>query len=91
MDNILYAWEKFIAGNYQIHDKNCFVARVDEYLEEDKSMRLDYTFHHPYRNESKELLNNSKSPLISLSEICTERSQSYVPAADTDATSILFT
>lgn len=91
LDNILYAWEKFIAGNYQIHDKNCFVARVDEYLEEDKSMRLDYTFHHPYRNESKELLNNSKSPLISLSEICTERSQSYVPAADTDATSILFT
>ena len=49
LDNILYAWEKFIAGNYQIHDKNCFVARVDEYLEEDKSMRLDYTFHHPYR------------------------------------------
>lgn len=91
LDNILSAWEKFIDGNNQIVSDNCFVARVDEYLEEDKSMRLDYTFHHPYRNESKELLTNSKSPLISLSEICTERNLSYVPAADTDATSIPFT
>lgn len=91
LDNILSAWKMFIAGNSQIQIDNCFVARVDEYLEEDKSMRLDYTFHHPYRNKSKELLSNSKSPLISLSEICTERNLSYVPAADTDATSIPFT
>lgn len=91
LNNILSAWELFITGNYQIQNSNCFVASVDEYLEEDKSMRLDYTFHHPYRNESKELLNNSKSPLVSLSEICTERNLSYVPAADSDATSIPFT
>lgn len=91
LNNILFAWEMFISGNYQIQNDNCFVARVDEYLEEDKSMRLDYTFHHPYRNESRKLLNNSKSPLIFLSEICTERNHSYVPAADPDAISIPFT
>lgn len=91
LNNILLAWEMFISGNYQIQNANCFVARVDEYLEEDKSMRLDYTYHHPYRNESRELLNNSKSPLILLSEICTERNHSYVPAADPDAICIRFT
>ncbi|MDE7312379.1 MAG: N-6 DNA methylase [Eubacterium sp.] len=91
LDSILSSWYMFISGNYQLQNANCFVANVDEYLEEDKSMRLDYIFHHPYRNESKELLNNSKSPLISLSEICTERNHSYVPAADSDATSIPFT
>lgn len=91
LDSILSSWYMFISGNYQLQNTNCFVANVDEYLEEDKSMRLDYIFHHPYRNESKELLNNSKSPLISLSEICTERNHSYVPAADSDATSIPFT
>ena len=91
LNNILSAWKMFISGNYQIQNANCFVARVDEYLEEDKSMRLDYTFHHPYRNESRELLNNSKSPLIFLSEICTERNHSYVPAADSEAISIPFT
>ena len=91
LKNILSAWEMFSSGNYQMQNTNCFVARVDEYLKEDKSMRLDYTFHHPYRNKSKELLRNSKSPLISLSEICTERNLSYIPVADTDATNILFT
>lgn len=91
LNNILFAWEMFISGNYEMQYANCFVARADEYLEEDKSMRLDYTFHHPYRNESRELLNHSKSPLIFLSEICTERNHSYVPAADPDAISILFT
>lgn len=91
LDSILSSWYMFDSGNYQLKNANCFVANVDEYLEEDKSMRLDYIFHHPYRNESKELLNNSKSPLISLSEICTERNHSYVPAADSDATSIPFT
>lgn len=91
LDSILSSWHMFISGNYQLQNTNCFVANVEEYLEEDKSLRLDYIFHHPYRNESKELLNNSKSPLISLSEICTERNLSYVPAADSDATSIPFT
>lgn len=91
LNDILAAWNMFISGKYQMQNANCFVSRVDEYLEEDKSMRLDYKFHHPYRNESKKLLDNSKSPLISLSEICTERNLPYVPAADSDATSILFT
>lgn len=91
LDDILSAWEMFIEGNQQIQMGNCFVASIDEYREEDKSLRMDYTFHHPFRLESKELLNNSKAPLVSLSEICTERNQSYVPAADPDATSIPFT
>ena len=91
LDDILSAWKMFLDGNYQIQVDNCFVASIDEYREEDKSLRMDYTYHHPFRNESKELLNNSKAPLLSLSEICSERNQSYVPSADPDATSIPFT
>lgn len=91
LNHILSAWEMFISGDDQIQNANCFVADVDEYLDEDKSMRLDYTFHHPYRNESRELLNHSKAPLVSLEEVCTERNHSYIPAADPDAVTIPFT
>ncbi len=91
LDNILCDWNNFLNGSSDFSYKECFVANVEEYMDEDKSLRLDYTFHHPYRNESREMLNHSKAPLVTLAELCVERNQTYIPAADPDATSIPFT
>ena len=91
LEDILRNWYSYMNGADTFDYKDCFVANVEEYLCEDKTMRLDYTFHHPYRNESREMINNSKSPLVTLAELCVERNQNYIPAADPDATSIPFT
>lgn len=91
LSEILEDWYRYLNGDYNLCSKNSFVANIDEYYEEDKSLRMDYAFHHPVRNESKALLNDSKVQLVTLAELCEERNQSYIPAADPDATSIPFT
>lgn len=91
LPHILECWNCYLNGDYSKMQNGCFVADIEEYKEEDKSLRMDYMFHHPVRNESRELLNSSKSQLVSLAELCDERNQSYIPAADRIATTILFT
>ena len=71
--------------------KNCFVADIYANVKERNDTRLDYIFHHPFRNESENLLHNSAYKLYTIADICSERNESYIPAADTEASSISFT
>lgn len=87
---IIENWRKYKNGDTAFDDL-CYIADVSENLEDDKSMRLDYAFHHPFRNKSKETLEKAAYPLLTLAEICDERNESYIPASDPNATTILFT
>lgn len=91
LSEILEDWYRYLNGDYNMRTSECFVANIDEYSDEDKNLRMDYMFHHPVRYESKAILSNSKSRLVTLAELCEERNQSYIPAADPGATSIPFT
>ena len=91
LPQILKSWNYYLDGDYSKMQKGCFVADIEEYKEEDKSLRMDYMFHHPVRSESRKLLNSSKSRLVTLAELCDERNQSYIPTADHAATTVLFT
>lgn len=90
LGSIVNAWNNHLRGN-QVQNDHCFVADVTENLNEDKGCRLDYTFHHPFRKKSKKALLQCKYPLVSLGELCVERNESYIPATDAGATTILFT
>ena len=87
---IIENWRKYKNGDIAFDDL-CYVADVSENLEDDKNLRLDYAFHHPFRNESKETLERAAYPLLTLAEICDERNESYIPASDSNATTVLFT
>lgn len=91
LPQILESWNYYLDGDYSKMHKGCFVADIEEYKKEDKNLRMDYMFHHPVRNESRELLNEAKTKLVALAELCDERNQSYIPAADREAKTILFT
>lgn len=90
LPDILVQWKKHCDG-ISIQDNNCFCANITQNIFNDSSLRLDYVYHHPYRKKSLLLLKQSNYPLYSLAEICEERSESYIPAADNDATTIMFT
>lgn len=87
---ILENWRRYRTGDTSFDDI-CYVADVSENLADEKSLRLDYAFHHPFRNESKDTLQRATYPLLTLAEICDERNESYIPASDSNATTILFT
>ena len=55
------------------------------------SLRLDYRFHHPSREESISRLKSTKWPLKPISELCIERNVSYIPAKELNDSTILYT
>jgi type I restriction-modification system DNA methylase subunit len=91
LETIVDNWEAFCNG--KIIDKNsgCYIADISSSSENDSGIRLDYAFHHPFRNISKNLLEQAKHPLIPIADLCVERNISYIPSSDTESTTILFT
>lgn len=90
LPDILAQWSKYCNGVTEL-GKECFCADVDDNLNGDDTLRLDYVYHHPFRKESQYLLNNCTYKLLSLAELCTERNESYIPSSDVEATTIPFT
>lgn len=92
LPSILEKWAFWVAGRQLVGiQDNCYVGSISSTFVEDRTMRMDYAFHHPYRFESKKVLEQSKYPLKMLSELCDERRESYVPSSDPEATTIRFT
>lgn len=87
---IVENWKKHLAGQETGGDR-CFVANVSDAIKDDPTLRIDYSYHHPFRKKSQELLSRSKYVLRALAEICTERNQTYIPSSDPEATTILYT
>lgn len=90
LPEILEQWKNHRMG-IAIQSNKCFTANITQNIFNDSSSRLDFVYHHPFRKESLLLLKQSNYPLYSLAEICIERNESYIPAADSEATTIMFT
>ena len=88
---IISDWNNYLNDKPIINNKNCFIADIHSNIAERKSSRLDYIFHHPFINESEQLLHNSAYKLYTLADICSEHNELYIPAADAMASSLLFT
>lgn len=91
LDTICALWEQFSNGNFGGQKANCYVADISSTLQNDDSFRMDYAYHHPYRNTSRQFLAQSKYPLKTIAELCEERNETYIPSADPYAASILLT
>ena len=57
----------------------------------DSNLRLDTMFHHPDRNESRRVLENTKAGLVSLSELCIEVNERILPVTDLPGEVLLYT
>lgn len=87
---ILEQWQKHLNGISELQGE-CFSANISTNLEEDDTLRLDYVYHHPYKEESQKLIESSAYRLMTLAELCEERNETYIPSADSEATTIQFT
>lgn len=88
---ILEKWKDFISGIVVDESENYFVADVSENLKIFKGDRLDFTYHHPSRNKSQELMDDAAYPMIKLSDVCDERNISVIPAKEMGDEEILYT
>lgn len=91
LPEILEQWMRYKSGEALSQSSGCYVANVSRNIGEDSSLRLDYAYHHPFREQSREALKKSPFPLRTLAEICQERNISYIPAANLDVSAIQFT
>lgn len=91
LDGILESWNFLLNDVQPKLSENCYVANINENLQGEKELRLDYVFHHPMRKESRITLEKSAYPLKSLMDICNERNETYIPAMDKNGGAILFT
>jgi type I restriction-modification system DNA methylase subunit len=92
LPKILEIWKDYVHGKPLLDVSfGCYSRDITSTLKEDDSHRLDYAFHHPFRSVSKELINESKYKLCTLSDLCEERNESYLTSSDPGTTSILFT
>ncbi|MDO4437572.1 MAG: N-6 DNA methylase [Coriobacteriaceae bacterium] len=91
LEGILEAWKKFQAGEPVSDFENVYVCDLTSEAFDNPDTRLDFAFHHPMRLHSIIDIKRCRFPLAELGEICTERTESYVPSADPDASTILLT
>lgn len=91
LPEVLNSWNTFLLGNDVPDSDSCFVANVTENLRNDDSLRIDFRYHHPSRNRSRNLLATSKFQLARLTEICNERNETSVPSTEMADQVILYT
>lgn len=88
---ILEQWQSLLGGSEIATSEMAFTANVSKNLENDEAQRLDFRYHHPSRNRSKTLLQNSQFPLADLSELFEERNEVCIPSTDLGDQVILYT
>lgn len=88
---ILGAWQAHLSGQTP-RGENIYVADVAANLAEDENgHRIDFQYHHPSRRASKELIAKCEYPLLSLSEICDQKTETIIPAKELSDTVIPYT
>ena len=91
LSDIIDQWNRYKSGETVSQSSDCYVANVSRNIGGDSSLRLDYAYHHPFREKSRDVLRKSPYPLKTLAEICSERNVSYIPAANIESATIQFT
>ena len=83
LDEILAAWREFQTHGKTASDpERVFLANPFADAKQNPELRLDFRYHHPARLMAASAIQQSKHPVISLGEICIERSDTYVPSVD---------
>lgn len=88
---IIEQWQRKLNNRNVATTDNIFVANVSENLKNDFSLRLDFRYHHPSRNRSRDLLMKAKHRLYSLADLCEERNDNIIPSTDMPEQVILYT
>ena len=89
---ILRAWQKHLEGSSVELSPKWFVADVSGNIaSDDNSKRLDFQYHHPSRQISRELLEKCPFTLLRLGEICTDKSRTMIPSQELSDTVIPYT
>lgn len=91
LPEILQRWGAVLAQRDMGADERAFVANVSKNLLGDDSLRLDFRYHHPSRNRSRELLGHSKHPLYTLADLCEDRNEALIPSSEMADQVILYT
>lgn len=92
LGTILKAWNEYQKnGKLAQNSENIFIANPFAQKHVDATLRLDFRYHHPARFHSYSILKKCESSLVTLSEVCTERNELYVPSLDFADQSILYT
>lgn len=90
--NILEQWKRHLSG-FKVESELCFTVHLDPAGKDwgTSKRRLDFAFNHPSRANTLKKLEELNDKAVALTDILQERSESYLPAADGTATTILFT
>lgn len=88
---ILSLWQDKLVGRDLPESELAFVADVIANLEGDNALRLDFRYHHPSRERSRELLLRSEHPLWPLADLCDERNDTIIPSTEMPNQVILYT
>ncbi len=91
LPEIIDRWKLVRSGKEIETDELGFVTNISENLAEDKTLRLDFRFHHPSRSLSKVLIGKSKYTLYTLADLCIERNETIIPSAEMEEQVILYT
>ena len=91
LPDILRQWEAVLSNRSFEASDLAFVADVAENLADDESLRLDFRYHHPSRNRSRDLLDRSKHKLYTLADLCEERNETVIPSTEMADQVILYT
>lgn len=91
LPEIARRWQRVLAGEEIGVDDLTYITNVAANLENDAGLRLDFRYHHPSRNRSRELLAHAQFPLVNLTDVCAERNESVIPSKEIPDQSILYT
>jgi excisionase family DNA binding protein len=91
LPHILDVWRAHLRGMPVEPSESVFIADVQENLQADASLRLDFRYHHPSRNLSRSLLQRSGHPIVTLADLCDERNESLIPSTEMQDQVILYT
>lgn len=90
--DILAKWQAFNAGKKAAASENVYIADVAaNFAEETNGHRIDFQYHHPSRWASKELIAKCKYPLLTLREICDDKTVTVIPSKELADSVIPFT
>lgn len=88
---ILEQWNRHSSGITVEASELWYCTDVHSNLREEATLRLDFRFHHPSREMSKRLLRSAQYPLVPLSELCTEVTETVIPSTELTDQTILYT
>jgi len=89
LNQILYAWhlKKENTESENIYSTN--LSKITS--EKNPNLRIDFSFHHPRKENSDRYIRYSKNQVLNLADICDERNEVIIPSKELPDNNILYT